>query len=178
MTTYKPDLFVYVPCIVKGSREQKIADLERRIPNCPETIAGFKKYFPEQLEAIIDFRPIYDCDNPGWAYYQPGLYLMIAQQQGTPEQFDFWSKQYFDILDSETREDCKDNITEYNTCIRRYTQVYLQLMKPISTPHTELLELLRNVIYYQRYHLIMFRDQILEPIANCQKQFSLGTLVQ
>jgi hypothetical protein len=178
MVSYTHKLFIAVPYINDSPRERKLQNLQHRIPGCPEQFMGFKEYFPEQLETIEGDAYLYDFGNPSRAYYHPAIAEMFCQQINRMDRFEKWFIEYQESLDKSYFEESKPYIRDYESSIKLYTPIYLELMKPISTPHKQLLKFLQRVFYYQLYFLLIYRDQLLEPIADCQKQFSLGTLVQ
>jgi hypothetical protein len=178
MAGYKHKLFVAFPAEETDSRRQKIDRIRRSIPNCPEQVKGFKEYFPEQLKDIGGDSYLYDFDEPGKSYYHPAVIKILNDEAGNSEIFDKWFLRYQESIDIKRYECDEALLRDYDYHIKMLTQVQLELTKPIETSQPELLNLLRNFIYYHRYILLIIRDQIIEPITQCQGQFSFGELVR
>ena len=145
------------------------------IIDCLEKLSGFSQFLPDQFNLIdgLDDFYLYNFDEPDIFFIHPGVYAERCERKQDMDMFEKRIAQMTQTLDNiDIRFDARIEIFEKNILI--LNRAHIELMKPVDIERQDLLSLFRNVIKYHRLFTILHRDQILEPIAECQKQFSFG----
>jgi hypothetical protein len=147
----------------------------------PRYLRDLPRYLPELTEFLRDYPEVIELHSGSYGNFtvHPGVGAEICRQEIGGYKYDsfetlfnyFWKPvEEFSVLVAGQLQEYDRRISILN----RTEDKLIALPKDYKVERMDLLRIFRNVIHFERLLMILWRDELAEPLDQVQSHFSFG----